>query len=179
MSNLNLLEEKEGKKIKTEMIYFIFKNIISILVVAGSLIGVLLLSSRLILENHFVELSAQSAYLSYQRKWMNEEIYEVNRLLKNVDQIQKNYWPWSFILKEIAEIVPQGTKLSYLDLDKETKEVILKGKAQKRDNFLTLKRELESSPLFSDITSPLSNILFRENIDFEFEGRLNPEFLSQ
>jgi hypothetical protein len=53
------------------------------------------------------------------------------------------------------------------------------GQAKNRENFLALKTGLAESEVFTEINSPLQNILQKENIDFEINVRLDLSKLKQ
>lgn len=77
-------------------------------------------------------------------------------------------------MQTLANLVPKGTKFTLLTIG-ENQEVRISGIAQNRDAFLTLKDDFSTSPLLTNVRSPLSNIVARENIPFEISAILVPE----
>lgn len=81
---------------------------------------------------------------------------------------QKNYWG---VIEEVNKVVPQGVALRELKVDE--KEAVLIGKAASREDLLFLKTQLEKSEIFTNIESPISNLVANENVDFEFKMKIN------
>ena len=55
-----------------------------------------------------------------------------------------------------------------MDLKRSERTLQIVGKSKTRDDLLKFKTNLETSPLIREIQFPLSNLLLKENIKFEY-----------
>ena len=62
--------------------------------------------------------------------------------------MQKEYISWTSVLKKITDLTPRGITYSYLKIDKVAAKASLKGAAEKREDLLILKENLNNSNLF-------------------------------
>lgn len=179
MLTLNLLPEYQKKEIRLE---YIFHKILflgaGIVVILGLLI-VFIFITKIIIQNKFKDLGEKiKAELLTQKLLEVEEkeleIKRFNRLLLVIDEINELGNRWSWILETLAEYIPKGARLSQIQIDK-TAKITINGLSPTRDKVLTIKDSLESSPLFTDIYSPRSNLVKKKDIDFFFSFRLKRE----
>jgi len=103
---------------------------------------------------------------------LEKSVKNFNNLLININQIQSEYTNWTSELKNISSLVPPGVTLSSFVLQKNTSEFKFTGKAATRDALLNFKDSLENSDFFTEIQSPISNLLTKVNINFELSGKL-------
>ena len=73
----------------------------------------------------------------------------------------------------MTSATPEGIRLSEIDVTPKGK-ISLRGTAATREDVLTYKGSLEATGLFAHISSPLSNILQRTDIQFTFEATYQP-----
>lgn len=176
MLTLNLLPDYQKKEIRLEYIFrktlFLGAGIIVIL-------GIFILfafSIKLILQNKFEELEKKTetefvtAELS-QIKEKEEVLNEFNRLLSTIKEISELKVHWSQVLIKLAEDIPEEVTLSQIIVDKKGK-ITLTGFSPTREKLLSIKDTLETSPQFTDIYSPRSNLIKKEDIDFFFSFKL-------
>lgn len=97
---------------------------------------------------------------------MEEKIQETNKLLGLANKVNSQKTEFSGILYDISSIRPPGLSFKTLSYKKDTKEFILAGKSQTRDEFLVFLEKLEKNSRFKEIDSPLSNLVKKENLDF-------------
>ncbi len=97
---------------------------------------------------------------------LETEALEFNERIEIMKEIQKDILPFSPILAEIKNLIPEGITLNGLNIFSKEAEVILQGKADTRKHLIALKDNLESSLLFKSINMPLASIEKKENIEF-------------
>jgi len=81
-------------------------------------------------------------------------------------------------LEKISEIAPAGINLTNLSYQTAQNKVVLNGQAKTREQFLNFKENLEKSQVFLEVESPLSNLINKENIDFNFNFKISTSTIS-
>jgi len=86
------------------------------------------------------------------------------------------------MLVELDKLIPDNIQITYLDLksqeqEEDTLKVLeMKGKAITREKLLAFQENLENSSLFTQVESPISNILEQKNINFNFDLTVSKNF---
>lgn len=176
MLNLNLISEEQKKEIKLKNIYAIIKIIGWIFIVAAIFFSIIFSMAKFILTNNYNQVLAQTALVADADNSYLARIKDINEKINSAKQVQKEYISWTTVLKKITDLTPQGVTYSYLKIDKADAKASLKGTAEKRENLIFLKENLNNSNLFSGIESPVDDILIKkENINFNINLNLNIE----
>ena len=118
----------------------------------------------------------QSSQAKYQE--LNEyenEIIRANKDVENIRKIQKEHLSWSGVFSEFEKIVPQGIKVE--EISTKDYKIFVIGKAEERENLVKLKEGLEGSNCFSEANMPLSNLVSKENIEFQLDFSVSRECL--
>lgn len=125
---------------------------------------------------------AGEQYLKYSAKPLEEttistpldlDIAKTNEKIKQMEAIQKDYVKWSRVLLNFIKSVPENNTLSRVNFDKTNQKIFINGLAEKRDDFLKLEETMKKIEYISEISSPISNLLKRDNISFSIEAKLN------
>lgn len=109
---------------------------------------------------------------TYEKKF--KEINEKDNLLA---KIQSGHISWKNVLVELSNIVPDSVYLN--NISNKDYAVFLAGKARSRDDLIKFKDNLEGSICFQDINVPLSNLVVKNDIDFQIDLILKEECLKQ
>lgn len=173
MINLNLLSPENKKITEERLLYISIKNLLGILLIFAIFSAITLLAAKLVLANNFQTIIEQTTLIVKEYGGVNQRIKEINQKIKTINDTQEKFVAWSQILSKISNLIPQNTTASVIILSRSNEDMILKGTAKTRNDLLLLKSNLESSEIFSSVKIPFSNLLIRENIDFEFELKLN------
>ncbi|TSC96080.1 MAG: Uncharacterized protein Athens101410_233 [Parcubacteria group bacterium Athens1014_10] len=174
MITLNLLPEKEKIIYKQEKNYLVIKNFLLLLIIATIIITIALLASKLILEKNFYSFVDGDSLSPNATAEIKKKINNINSKLQEINGIQKNYFDFSEPLIILSGLTPANLQISLLNLDQNNLEFFIKGKAKTRENLLRFQKNLEDSPIFKEVKYPITNLLSKENINFEFSGKLNP-----
>ena len=172
MIKLNLLPptEKELLNIDRTQRWIVFYGSIFLcsLLVFIILLAVIWLSLFIQLKSIGVNLDiAKQSRQGQDLKIQQNLIKELNTRIEKISQSEKNRKSYSMILFSLAKIMPIGTRLERFSID-EKNQMIIFGYAQKRENLLILKNSLEKSALFTNIDSPLANLIKQTDIYFSF-----------
>lgn len=103
-------------------------------------------------------------------------IKKLNAKIEKASQFEKNHKRYSTILLALAEVMPEGIKIERITIDEKNKMTI-SGYAQKREDMLTLKNSLEKSAFFTDINSPIANLIKQAAISFSLTMTIKTDIL--
>jgi len=143
------------------------------LVVAVGLVGTLLLV-RGQAKSTYNDVKARAAEMRTEETTdIVTEITQANLYLKGVAELQTKYVSWVEVVENIASLVPPKARLEMLAMGDDG-QIHLTGMAETRDDALTLLKRLKEASYLSDVVSPLSNILQRENVNFDFTMKYSP-----
>ena len=175
---LNLLSPTQKEYLRYERAYLQIRTVMWLMLTFTVIISGLLLVARLMLQDNYATVLTTTTLVNDKNKSIDRDIASLNKSLKEAESIQANFIKWSKIIIDINKVIPDNVEISYLNLEQKTRLFNLNGKALKRDDFLTLKTNLETLPYFEELSSPLTNLLLREDVNFEFTGKIKKESLT-
>ena len=98
---------------------------------------------------------------------VESDIKDLNEVLLTIDKIRKKEsFNFPYILRVLGRMAPEGVVFRTITFRGE--DIGIQGHAERRAGVLTLKKNLEEEPIFTNIVSPLSNIIKEQDIDFTF-----------
>jgi len=175
MITLNLISIDYKEKLKLKKLYLKIKNFLFIILIFFILASIILLFAKNILQNNFDELVILNSLVKENSQKIGGEIKTLNMKINAANNIQKQFFPWSKIIIDFTKIVPTGLEIHSLKVNKNS--WVITGEVKDRETLLGFKKELEKSKYFSEVKSPITNLLQKENIDFELEAI--PKFETQ
>ncbi|KKS84056.1 MAG: hypothetical protein UV57_C0002G0017 [Parcubacteria group bacterium GW2011_GWD2_43_10] len=175
---LNLLSPTQKEYLRYERAYLQIRTVMWLMLTFTVIISGLLLVARLMLQDNYATVLTTTTLVNDKNKSIDRDIGSLNKSLKEVESIQADFIKWSKIIIDINKAIPDNVELSYLNLEQKTRLFNLNGKALNRDDFLALKANLEALSYFEELSSPLTNLLLREDVNFEFTGKIKKESLT-
>jgi len=175
MLHLNLASRKLKEEIRLRHIYNVIKHIGYLMVVAIIFVSIVFLSAQTITQNNFNRIVAETTLITKNGQSQNNRIREINASINYVDEIQNNFFKWSLLFYNLSKKLNNNIKFYSISINKEKKEVLLRGVAAFREDLITFKEGVEKSDLFLNIDFPIKNILEKENINFEIKAEINLE----
>lgn len=178
MLAINLLPPQQIKareeKEYTRKIVLAFIFCFIILAISFSLLFILQQTiQKSFLNSQQQELAAFEKYFNQEKnKKIEQEVENINKILSRVSTIEENKTRWSNTLIELTKITPENLYFSSLKINKQEKKIEIMGLAKTREGLLKFQDNLEKSEYFENVTSPISNIISPENINFTIEARL-------
>ncbi len=173
MIKLNLLPTSKKEELKFQ---FIRAKLLSLFLIV--FLGILtliffLIGAEVFLSYHLSDIKEQiknreAAADTSPLQEIKEGVNNLNKKIVALDKIQKEQVRWSEVLVSLSREIPLDLRLKELALKRESKSVFIKGEARSRDAVLTLENNLKQSEIFGQVESPLSNIITKENVIFEF-----------
>jgi hypothetical protein len=173
MLNLSLIPQEARMAIKLKRIYQLTKRISILLILITLFVAITLLSAKIILQNNFNKVVAETTLVTKNYQSNNNRVREINSQLDNIQKIQKDFFPWSLFLKNLAEITPEDINYENISFNLNDQNLKIKGEAKTRDGLLILKDNLSDSGIYSIIDFPIKNILTKENISFSIDVKIN------
>lgn len=170
--HLNMLAP--GKRaIARRLVYAQFaRNMIEITVFLASFVGIVLLQSFTVLQEHLTALSKNLTVISHSQAKQNKEIKTVSDIIRQTDALQKQYTAWSLALPGILAAIPDGVTLSVLTLDAPGRVYIFTGTARTRNDLLLFQKNLQSLSNVTSAIVPISQLTDKENISFSISATL-------
>lgn len=169
---LNQLDPEKKKKLISMTKFLFVKNMLEFVIIITSLLAVILLWSWLVLVDEFQDLSESALLLSRGFSSQNKEIREVNKSIKMLDLSSKGYLAMTPKILELFQNLPPNIKLKSVDLVRCANDLLLIGTATTRQALLDYKKTLENMSWIVSLDSPTSQLLQKENVDFEIEAKL-------
>lgn len=171
--SLNLLSPQQKEYLKYERAYFYVRTVMWLMIIFTITISSLLLIARLMLQDNYATVLTTTTMVNNKNTVIDHEIANLNKTLMEMEKIQSDFIKWSNIVIDINSVIPENIEITYLNLEQKNRLFNLHGKALRREDFLNLKSALEKLPYLEELSSPLTNLLLRENVSFEFSGKIN------
>ncbi len=111
-------------------------------------------------------------------KTADDEIQNVNLLVSGYENDQSKRRALAPILSKFASVSRPEIRVAYLNLQNTNGgafSLLIRGKATRREAFLTYLESLKSLPETESVASPISNLLKDSDLDFSLEIRLKKE----
>lgn len=177
MITVNLLPTSRKVLLSQEKRYALIVRATLSLFTMLTLLTIPLLMGRVILKNKFISTVLETTRVTAIPKSGSYDIKDINKKIKAISVIQGEFVPWAKLFVVLSEKTPEGVFLSSVEINQDTKTLSITGFAANRASFLDFKNSLENDPLFTNIESPVGNILKQKDIDFTLRITLNTEVL--
>lgn len=168
-----LARKKTFRRILKQEMLFLLPFVV-LIIILGNIYYVLTLE-----KNTGIEVGAIN---TSQEKYQELSFYEdkftkINESVKVILKIQSAHIKWSEVFKELGTITPQGVTIS--NFSNKNYQIFLIGRARTRDDLLSFKSKLENSSCFASINVPLSNLVVKNDVDFQMDLLVNQECLKK
>lgn len=179
---LDLLPEKRKQEIKRKKLFrsilheeFLFSlPIVLFIIMLLNIYYILTLQRNVLISQH---LSQQSQEKYQQLNVYEEKFKQINSIDQELKKIQDGHLRWQNIFLELSRLVPDGVYVS--NISTKNFKVFLNGKAKTRDSLIDFKNKLETSACFEEINVPLSNLVVKDDVDFQIDLNIKEECLKQ
>lgn len=122
--------------------------------------------------------SLEQSQEKYQElKSYEEKFRQINSQVTSLSNFQKGHLHWFNAISEVSNTVPDGIYISGL-ATKDFK-ISLSGKAKTRDNLLSFQDKLKANKCFENLNVPLSNLVNKDNVDFQIDFDVQKDCLSE
>ncbi len=173
MIKLNLISPEQKETLHYESIYLSIRKVAWLIIIFSVIISTIILSARIMLEDNYTTLLLETTLVTQRNQEIDSEITKINTSLKGLSSIQKDFIKWSNFLVDFTKVIPPNISISSLIINKELKSLNLVGLADTRDDFLELEKSLNQLPYLINISRPITNLLGRKNVDFQFSANID------
>ncbi|MBD3247923.1 hypothetical protein GF382_01375 [Candidatus Falkowbacteria bacterium] len=173
MLRINLVPETTKKEISLRRTYGLIKGTGYIFVFLAVVISAVFIFSRTFLLENTDPDTTEKTMVSLNNKEVSKKPRLINQKVKSVLSVQEKNYSHFDIIKNISEKVPPGITFSRLKINTDEAKLEIKGKADLRENLLSLKANLENDPFYANIDFPLQNILSKTDINFGITAKLD------
>ncbi|MEA3249217.1 MAG: PilN domain-containing protein [Patescibacteria group bacterium] len=171
---LNLLSPAKKQALKTAFAMSFVQSLTVYVAIIVIFIAGVLLSLQFTLQGVVKDMTAYSTASFEEYESMTKQMREINDFIRRTNHIHGRYIDWSAVLDTLSHTAPEGIRFGSVTVSADN-TIRIEGSAALRDDVLLMKQRLEKLPQFSNISSPLSNILQRENLQFEFHMLYTPQ----
>lgn len=173
MITINLLSPNQKKELKIKRVYVAVKELVILLLLFTSIIAILLLASRYVLDNKMAQLIEKNTLVVQTNAAVVNKINLLNAKIDTIDKIQNNFKKWSNFLITITNLTPPNISYELIRIQFDSAALELRGVAKTRDDLTKLKDELNSLKLIKDINLPLKDLLPKDNNQFTITASIN------
>ena len=173
MLHLNILPKSQKKEIKLKLLFVALKNLFAFIVILLILYIITFLAVKLMLQMHFVDTIEETTLVTKSTQNYSKQVHDINIQIDAVDTIQNKSTNWSYLLEFLSKGINNDIALSGLAINRTNDTIILSGFAGSRQSLLELNEQLENSGIFENINFPISNILEKDNINFEIGAKFS------
>lgn len=170
-------QEIRRKKLFRKILFEEFLFLLPILLFVAMLLNiyyVLIIQRDAMVAAHSLEQS-QEKYQELSR--YEEKFKQVNEYSQMLGKIQAGHLYWSNFFSQLSSITPDGIRIS--DISTKNYKIFLLGRASTRETLLDFKGRLESVECFKEINIPLSNLVVKDNVDFQMDLAINEDCLKK
>lgn len=108
---------------------------------------------------------------------LEQNIKKINSELTSIQTIQSKYTESSLLIVNLLKNIPEGVSLLHVTIDLSNFTILVRGIADTRSNFITLRDTFAALPYLTNAQSPLTDVTQRTNIDFDITATLNENFI--
>ncbi|EKD46436.1 MAG: hypothetical protein ACD_67C00237G0003 [uncultured bacterium] len=177
---LDLLPKQRKSEIRRKKIFRILLREEALFLLPLLLFIIILLNVYyLISVQHDISIAAHSSIES-QEKYQELNLYEekfkqVNETASLILKISDGHLHWGKVFDKMNGIIPEGIALT--GFSTKNYKIFLIGNAKDRNILLNFKEKLSSDQCFEDVNVPLSNLVVKENVDFQMDFSIKQDCL--
>lgn len=176
MITLNIISPELKKEIKLKNTYQIMKRAFIMIGVFLFFYSIILISSKFVLQSYLDEIGQKNTDVNDATNKTIQMVDDINKKIDKVSTIQKKEIDWIGLLELISANTASEIKYNRMSMDK-INGLTLSGESKTRDGLIKIKKFLDEATFLSDVNFPISNLLEKENINFNITAKIkNYEF---
>jgi len=167
MLSLNIIPSELKKEIEFRNLsrstkIILYSVTFSVIFYAAALFG-----CYLYLKSYYSDISSQNVIITKNTDNYNKQVKDINKQIKNIEDMQKDNFAWTDIIKDLFNNLSDNITLNKADFYKKDGRIIIAGIADSREDLVALRKYFENNSNFSLISFPVQNLVEKENINFE------------
>ncbi len=170
--DLNLLPVAKKNRLDYIINFLLIKDTLYLIIFISSILAATLIWSWIFLENDFSNLAKSAASVNRQYYTYNQDVKNINNLVRNINLANQNFVPVTPRAKELINSLPNDIKINSLQVDRRAQTLIITGTALTRAALLRYQDILNKISWITQVETPASQLFQKENINFEFKTKL-------
>lgn len=180
--NLNLISTEQRVHLEKKRGHLLFEKIFVFLFLLIFIASLGLGVGKHLLSDNYNQLISENENQKFNS--FNQDAKELNNKLNLINEIQSDYSPIAEKIDFLVKVTPENIFLANLKIEKKEENknyywlISINGRAKTRKDLLNFQTNLNQQiDGFSDIEFPISNLLKKENIDFNLTVRLKNDII--
>jgi len=169
---LNLLSEEDKKHIKLDLMLYVIRDVVLLLLFTISIVAILFVVSAKTLDANYREIVQAASLAESQQPAFRQLVLDISEKSESLFKIGFTWEPITMYVSEVARSIQPPSTLFALTVNRDQRAITLVGHAETREHVLEIAKQLEALPFAASVESPLSNILQPTNIQFQFTIRM-------
>jgi Tfp pilus assembly protein PilN len=170
--DLNLLPVAKKGRLEYIVNFLLIKDILELIILIGSVLASTLIWSWVFLEKDFAILAESAAAINREYYTYNQDVKNINNLVRSVNLANQNFTPITPKLKELISSLPYDIKINSLNINRPAQTLTISGTALTRSALIHYQDVLNQIPWITKVETPASQLFQKENINFEFKAQL-------
>ena len=170
--NLNLLPVVKKNRLEYLISFLLTKNILELVILISSVLAATLIWSWIFMENDFAVLAKNAAAVNREYYTYNQDVKDINNLVRNINLANQNFVPITPKLKELINSLPNDIKINSMQIDRRAQMLVITGTALTRSALLNYQDVLNEISWITQVETPASQLFQKNNINFEFKAKL-------
>ena len=170
--DLNLLPVAKKNRLDYIINFLLIKDTLYLIIFISSILAATLIWSWIFLENDFSNLAKSAASVNRQYYTYNQDVKNINNLVRNINLANQNFVPVTPRAKELINSLPNDIKINSLQVDRRAQTLIITGTALTRAALLRYQDILNKISWITQVETPASQLFQKDNINFEFRAKL-------
>lgn len=170
--NFNLLPMVKKNRLEYITNFLLLKDILQLVIIISSILAATLIWSWIFLENDFAALAASAAAVNHEYYTYNQDVKNINDLVRNINLANQNFVPIFPKAKELIASLPNDIKINSIQVDRRAQTLTLTGTALTRSALLHYQDVLNKISWITQVETPASQLFQKSDINFEFTAKL-------
>ena len=167
MIDLNFINPDEQSELRKERYLLVVRDILGFSFFTVALTASIFLVGKNLMQQSMAEITESGITLSIQQFEISQTIGEINKEITTISRLLENRsFSVATLLATVSSRIPDGNRLTVLEVRIPKKTIFLKGYSNTRSDLLALRDALEDIPEIERIEMPISNLLSKTDIEF-------------
>lgn len=177
---INLLPEKRKEDIRDDKQFrslvggelsFLFPILLLVAILFA--INLILTIQEEGLSKSYINEQSQSGFQDLKK--YEEKFQSVNSRAGLINKAQGSHLEWAGVLEKLSQTIPDS--ISITGAASKDYRIFLIGRAKTRENLLELQDAINKSECFASLNMPLSNLVSKEDVDFQMDFEIKKDCL--
>jgi hypothetical protein len=169
---INLLPDNKKNRLKTLVKFIFAKDLLEMALLFYALLAIVFIWSWLTILNEYNNTAKSTTLVSRENSTRSREVRETNAILRQFNRSATGYLPFTPKLNDLITALPSDIKLNSVVFDRTQNNFFISGTAKTRAALLNYETVIKQYVWLQNITSPIAQLLEKENINFEMRAEL-------